>query len=366
MSLRLHILSPGFTSPNGRAFLFPLKVWRRQLAEAGIQLRLFTTRDPGLVDCDVLGIDSRFYSPHWASKSAAVMDELAALAAGGPRLLWFDTTDSSGWDHARVLPLVDKLVKNQVLRDRRLYLSPLYGGGRLFADHYHRTRGVEDAAPLLSEPVADPALLDKLCVGWNSGLADYSLWGPARMAAYHRLPASMLLRFPAPFAAPRASRPINVAARFGTRYARASVAFQRGEIARLLAGHLPTDKLRRQAYLREMTAARLVVSPFGLGEITLKDFEVFLAGATLLKPAMDHMETWPDLFRAGETMLSHSWQLDDLPAVIEQALADPEACRAIAARGQELYRRHTTGQDAANLFVTHLRGIVTTKHCMAP
>ena len=37
------------------------------------------------------------------------------------------------------------------------------------------------------------------------------------------------------------------------------------------------------------------MSPFGLGEITLKDFEVF-SGSLLMKPNMDHMLTWPNFY----------------------------------------------------------------------
>ena len=39
-----------------------------------------------------------------------------------------------------------------------------------------------------------------------------------------------------------------------------------------------------------------MVSPFGFGEITLKDFETFLSGSVLVKPNMSHMETYPNFY----------------------------------------------------------------------
>ena len=213
--MRVHILSPGMTSPNGRAFLFPLLVWRRQLEAAGIHWRLFHERTPALFECDHLILDCRYYTPRWRAESATVEDELAEMAAAGPQVIWYDNTDSTGWDHARALPRVHKFVKNQLLKDRRRYLEPIYGAGRVFAEYYHRTAGVADADACPSEPVVDADQLTKLRLGWNSGLADYSLWGPTRMAAFQRVPWQGLLSFPRACARPDSDRPLPFAARFG-------------------------------------------------------------------------------------------------------------------------------------------------------
>jgi hypothetical protein len=93
----------------------------------------------------------------------------------------------------------------------------------------------------------------------------------------------------------------------GIGYERASIRHQRAALRRLLADRLPMDKLGRLAYFREMERTRSVLLPFGLGEITLKDFEVFLTGSLLIKPDMSHLETWPDFYRDGETFVGHAW-----------------------------------------------------------
>ena len=144
----------------------------------------------------------------------------------------------------------------------------------------------------------------------------------------------------------------------GIRYHRASIAFQRREISKRLADYVATNKLPRRKYLEEMASSKIVISPFGFGEITLKDFEVFLTGGLLLKPDMGHLDTWPDLFRVGETMAVHDWDLTDLIGVIDGILEDYGRARDLAENGQALYRRHICGPEAAELFCTHFLHIV--------
>lgn len=355
--MRVHLLTPGFTTPNGRAFLFPLVVWRRQLAEAGITIVSFHDEDaPGLTDADILVVDSKYHKDRWATGTPALLEQFAAWGRR-VKVAFFDTSDSSGWVLAELLPVVSAYCKHQLLRDRAHYARPLYGR-RLHADYYHQRAGIADATPEIATAITDPALLAKLRVFWNTGLADYSLHGPTRMALYQRLPLPGLLRFPKPLAPAAGPRPNAVSCRFGTGYARQSVAWQRLEIQRLLAGRLPTAKLGRRAYMRELAASKVVVSPFGLGEITLKDFEVFLTGGLLLKPDMSHLDTWPDFFRAGDTMMAHSWDLDDLPGMVDDCLARFDELRAIAAAGQDNYRRHTSDADAAGRFVAHVSALL--------
>ena len=353
--VRVNILTPGFTSPNGVAFLFPLIAHRSALRDAGIHIVIHKSDRnlPRLADCDVLILDSKFYSPRWISESDAVLDRIAALGEAAPRLFYFDITDSSGWDHARALPFVTGYFKNQLLRDRSLYLRP-HVGYRLHADHYHRTNGVTDEDGAVSEPVPDPAQLDKLHLGWNSGLANYDLRGPETAKLYRRLPWARLLHYSNDFGDPTNARPLDVVCRIGTSYHRETVSHQRRAISKRLSKWISTEKLSRRAYLEEMGQAKIVVSPFGLGEITLRDFEIFMAGSVALKPSMAHMETWPDFFRDEETIASHDWDLEDLEEIIESLLADPERRLAIARRGQELYWRHTVGEQAAALFVEAL------------
>jgi hypothetical protein len=344
--LRLQVLTPGFSSPNGRAFLFPLLVWRRALARRGIETRL--VRDlVGITDSDVLVVDSKFHRDRWLSDLDGILADFAVLRQRTAKLIYCDTTDSSGWLQTELLPLVDRYWKFQLLRDRDAYLQPMYGH-RIFTHFYHRTYGVTDRK-----------LLDKLDVAWNSGLADYSFFGLYRMAAYMRLPISGFLKFPASaFRSPDHPRKNEISCRFGSGYSRASVAWQRQTIKARLRDRLPTERLSRRQYFAELWNSRLVLSPFGFGEICYRDFEAFVAGGLLIKPDMSHLETWPNLFRNGETYVAHSWNLEDLDAIIEDTAAGYGQLIEIAKAGQESYWQHTVGPHAGEVFCDHVEQLI--------
>ena len=355
---RIHVLAGGFDTPNGGAFLFPLLLWRDALRDEGMDVRLFTKLAANLTDCDTLLIDSKFHRYRWMTDKNSVLADFSAWTEKC-YVIYCDTTDSSGSLLVDLLPIVHGYAKSQLVIDRSAYQKPMYGH-RPFSDYYHRVFGINDDKPEWSPVVRNPALLTKLCVSWNSGLADYSLYGPTRMAIYNRLPLSVLLRFARPSRAPSQPRSKNVSCRFGTAYPRASVAFQRETIREKLARQIDTRKISRRHYFHELETSKIVVSPFGFGEITLKDFEVFSTGGLLLKPDMSHMETWPNLFRDGVTMLSFRWDLSDIETVLVNALESYNRHVEKAVAGQEAYQAHTTGADAPGLFIRQLRAVIAT------
>lgn len=354
--IRFHILSDRFNSPNGRAFVFPLRVHAARLRERGIAVRIFGDLAPDLADCDVLGLDSKFFRDWWIKCPNEVKETLQRLARTCA-LLWFDTTDSAGGPHSPVLPFVRRYYKSQLYRDRSAYSKDLYGL-RLHTDFYHQTRRVTDSAPVWSQPITSPEDIAKLRVSWNSGLCDYSLYGPYILRVTEAVRLPLLLRFPESFVRPDAPRPQDISRRFGVSYDRETVAYQRREIRRRLGERLPTDKLNRFGYFRELRTSRVIVSPFGLGEITLKDFEVFLTGGMLLKPSMDSVETWPNLFQDDKTMLPLAWDLSDLEQRIEQALSDRDLALGIAEAGQRLYRHHIASEAGHEEFCNRVEAIL--------
>lgn len=352
--IRMHVLVGGLEPPNVTAFLFPLLRFRDALRDAGIEWRMFREGSAAAADCDVLVVEDRYFGPRWSSEPEQVVEELSQLRARGPRLCLADLSDSTGFLKTAALPAVDVYIKNQVLRDRRSYLEPLYGA-RLFTDFYHRTAGVTDDSPVFQQPVADAALLDKIRVGWNSGLADYSFQGLYRQLLFARTGWPRLLRHPRRFVPAERRRPLAVSCRIGTNYHRATVAWQRQQVQRRLHPFAPAGRLSRRRYFAELASSRLVVSPFGFGEINYRDYETFLSGAALLKPDMSHLETWPDLFRTDETVIVHRWDLSDLTQVTEAAVDEPDRCRDVAAAAQAAYRRHLDPATGPALFAAHVR-----------
>jgi hypothetical protein len=350
----IRILTPGFTTPNGQALLFPLLKFRSDLARIGITISLTSNPKTAAHGCDILIVDSKFYRDDWAARQDSILEDFARFGQTA-RVVYFDTTDSTGVLQAELFPHISLYLKNQVLRDRSAYMRPLYGQ-RTYTDFYNSHMGVVDDDPIASNPVGEHELT-KLRVGWNSALANYSWAGKYLMAAYRRVPFEGFLQFPRYFIPPANLRKQAVSARFSTNYARRSVAWQRQEISQLL-GKVPTGRVGRTAYFDELRASKVVVSPFGWGEIAYRDFEAFLSGALLLKPDMGHLETWPDLFQPGRTILCHDWDLSDFVAVLNDAISDYDQYRAVAEAGQALYRSHLLPETGGTLFGQHLKSLL--------
>ena len=355
---QINILSDDFASPNGFAFLYPIVVYRHFLRDAGLSVRIFSQAADGLADCDVLIIDSKALRDCWGSIETTnrALDRINGWA-GKTSVLFFDTADSTGWVNADVLTRVRGYYKNQVLRDRSLYTKTLYGG-RLHTDFCHTQLGEIDDQSETTWPAVASEDVAKIRVGWNSGMADYSYAGLYRSRLFRRLRWPALLRPPKKYAPPSAERPLALSCRVATAYSRATVAWQRRQIQHLLLDRCATDRLSRWRYFRELERSRIVVSPFGFGEINYRDYETFISGALLLKPDMSHMETWPEFFRPGETMLTHRWDCSDLVERIDVALATYDHQVEIARQGQESYRHFVSCRAGHEAFASRFRDIV--------
>lgn len=345
-------------SPNVRAVLFPLIAHRRTLRERGLQWCAFTRMSPEVLDCDCLVMEGKFYGARWRDEEHLVLDEIAGLATRVPRLVYLETTANTAVGNPGVLPLVERYFKLQLLKDRSLYAGSFYGN-RLFTDDCHRNFGIHDRQPIRSQPVTSPAHRDKLAVWWNSSLADYSRMGRYRMEAYARLgwPAA-LLSFPGIARPAGAPRNAAVSCRMSTNYARETVSWHRKKAREHLTPWTSTNRISHAGYWRELCDSRIVVSPFGWGEICYRDYETFLAGALLVKPDMSHLETWPDLYREHTTYEPYQWDGQDLRSVVENALSNPEHSRQIAMNGQTLYREQLSGETAAERFCDRIIGLV--------
>jgi hypothetical protein len=79
-----------------------------------------------------------------------------------------------------------------------------------------------------------------------------------------------------------------------------------------------------------------------------------MCGSLLLKPDMSHVETHPDIFRAGETYVPLRWDFADLEEKARYYLAHPEESARITPNAfatlQNYFREHG--------FIEHMRSLV--------
>ena len=231
---------------------------------------------------------------------------------------------------------VDLYIKKHVLRDRRAYDMPTVGHTNL-SDWYGRREG--DTHAELHFPLPE-GFFDKLLVGPSFVTAPY-----------------MLPRFKSVSQPPLGhARPFDVHARLGgigskDWYQRMRAqAFTRVRSLDNSIRLTPSTPLGKRAYMRELAQSKVCFSPFGYGEVCWRDYEAVFAGALLVKPNMDHVETAPDIFIPGETYLSVQWTFEDLPDVIERALADEAGRLRIVRNAYEATRSYA----ASNRFVDQL------------
>ena len=120
---------------------------------------------------------------------------------------------------------------------------------------------------------------------------------------------------------------------------------------------MDTKKLSRKKYYLEIENAKIGISPFGCGEITLRDFEIVIGGAALLKPDMSHVETWPELYVADETYVGHSWDFLDFSSKIEYLL-EKDRFFEISENARNLYRKYLLPSHDEHEFVKRVSAIV--------
>jgi hypothetical protein len=336
--LLVHILTCPVDSQNSWSFFAPLDTARRELRALGISVRKWRRLEPAVPDCDVLLLDDKFFGVRWGEDRNRVLDELLHVRNHTRVLVYCDTGDSSGLLRAAAMPLVDRYFKGFVLKDRNLYQRPLYGG-RLYTHFYWDRFRITDRDPQWSEPIEAESVRRKLRASWSYGLADHGPWSLIGRRLFPLGPPRQLPAGPFDPGRPLDRRPVLMSHRFGTNYSRETVAFQRQRMRQVL-GLEAQPPIRRWLYLRELARSRAVLSPFGWGEFAFRDYEVFLSGALLLKPDMSHLETFPDYYRDGETMLALRWDFADIREKIELVAKNPSPFNEIAAEGMRNYFDH--------------------------
>src|SRR3990167_10725134 len=131
---RVNVLTKGFTTPNGGAFLFHLIRHRQALRESGFDIHFYTKLKNNFSDADIIITESKFFSERWSTDTDGIIEIFNQLKQHAAKIVYFDINDSAGWPHARILPYVDYYVKNQLLRNKTRYLKPLYAH-RLYTDY---------------------------------------------------------------------------------------------------------------------------------------------------------------------------------------------------------------------------------------
>ena len=340
---------------------YPLRVFARHLREIGIEVKLLYRQVGSLSDCDVLCISTEVLKKSPLNRQPPELySMLEHYRQKVDTLIWFDMSAGSGTTLFSVLPYVDLYAKNQLLRDRSQYTRTYYGN-RIYTEYYHQHFGIEDSYIVDEKSPAPAESLGKLAVSWNLGLGDYHTFAKHGRSLRLFWP---FVNYDFPTTPYDSYRDIDTSYRVSSKYNLNTVSYQRQETRRQLEiiarennynmyyqGKLPYSK-----YRDEVSRAKIIPSPFGLGEVCFRDFECFLAGAALIKPDMSHLVTWPDYYQPGVTYVPHAWNFDDYQEKISFLLDHPTERKAIAYKGQNNYKESITNGGMA--FAMHFYKIV--------
>jgi len=251
------------------------------------------------------------------------------------RIFFLNGNAGGGLHRPEVLPFVDRFYTKAAFTDRAVYLRDLYGA-ELFTDFAHRTYGIDDPDPVVTPAISEDQL-SKIHRHWNIGVGDFPRRKLVQRAgvALARAPggsprfAGALIHrsemvSPSPLAPPALDGyrgdgyRYDVNARLGTP-GYPTIAFHRKHLGAILSAaadrhgwRVARDRVPMRRYFSDMQRSRVTFSPFGWGELCFRDFEAVRAGSLLIKPDMGHLETWPDIFRAGETYIPIRWDGTDL------------------------------------------------------
>ena len=114
------------------------------------------------------------------------------------------------------------------------------------------------------------------------------------------------------------SRRKKISCRIFSDYDNQLISWQREKARYLLENICDTNLISKRKYHKELSESKITFSPFGWGEICYRDFEAYFSGSLLIKPSMDHIETWPNLYINNETYISCRWDLEDLIDLINK------------------------------------------------
>jgi len=364
--MKVSILISGIkVTGNENAIMFPIIRNRFFLkTEYDINISIYTDHNKILKSqADIIIVSSWYIGRKldlWKKDKCKLTLILKALKDNCNKLVWYDISDSTGTTQFEILDMVDSYWKCQVLENKDHYLKPT-NTGRVFSDFYYKLWKLQDDIPQETHLVTPPSSvnLSKVKLAWNTGLSDYGLIAPLKNRLFRSLGLDYVPRDYARAYKPALEKRNNfISCRFGVSYKRESVAIGRKKLADKLKIYQKTDKLNRFQYFKEMANSNFVISPFGLGEITLRDFEAFLCGAVLIKPQMDHLETWPNFF-SSDNIIQYQWDLENFDQIIEKCKDEVFDLRNKADVSQSLYLKYTSKKGSSELFCARFHKLLT-------
>ncbi len=82
------------------------------------------------------------------------------------------------------------------------------------------------------------------------------------------------------------------------------------------------DRLPYQEYIQTLYDSKILISPFGMGEVCFRDFECMQFGTIMLKPTMEKINTIPNIYIGNETYIPVNYDWSNLNETIDYILSN--------------------------------------------
>lgn len=98
------------------------------------------------------------------------------------------------------------------------------------------------------------------------------------------------------------------------------------------------DKKPYEEYISILRRSKLALSPFGMGEVCFRDFEIIQFGSIMIKPDMSGVKTVPNVYIPYETYIPCKYDWSDLNEVVEEVLTNWEKYKDIPNKARKAFQ----------------------------
>lgn len=331
---------------RGNSYFFPFILWKESFKKKGIYFKYIDSVEKAeKIKSDITILDSRllgnkgFYS---LSERDYIISKIHILKSSTSKIVFFDSLDGSGSKHFWLISFVDQYFKKQTLNDLNIYTKSIEKSYKVWLPSELTSKLIEQNVFDYYKPCPSEDL-SKINLSWNIGLSDYRLFPFKNYLPGKITNSNLFLHFFSNF-----NRDISIESKKiffsyrGGQHDDPIYDWQRAIVRDLLISKSQNDiltgkKVKKSTYIRELKDSKVIISPYGWGEICFRDFECFRYGSLLVKPNMNHLSTFPNFFKENTTYISTKWDLSDLNEIIENLRTDWHSFEKVAKYGSEYY-----------------------------
>ena len=95
-------------------------------------------------------------------------------------------------------------------------------------------------------------------------------------------------------------------------------------------------------FVNAMQRSKCTLSPYGMGELCFRDFEIIQYGSVMIKPDMSKIITHPDVYFPYETYIPCKLDWSDLIEKIEWVKDNPKQCKEITENAKKILKKSYT------------------------